>query len=268
MAKKQRERVSHIEFVSAGLLSDVDVTFNKCYFKRWSYPNSDLEVTVFCVECTTEDGEEHELVWSVGGEDDFMPSDDGMFLEKNSDRGSLAKNSNFQKLVDSLMSNGLEGDHLDKFGESSDYLEGTNAHILRVPTKRSGMKDTGRRKRDDSGREREDEVTVVTAINSFPWDKKGSKKTATSSKASAGSNSSKSSKGDEEGDADLSGFVKKLIVKNGGEMDWDDFIMEAYQGLPMTDKAERKSAMNQLNDKKWVAALDGIELDGDKISVE
>lgn len=284
MAKERR--VSHTTFVSAGLLSDVDVTFNNCRFMRWTYPNTKQEITVFAIDAETEDGETHELTWSVGGDDDFMPSKDGMYLiaDEDSDRNNLAKNSKFQAFVKSLEDNGLEGEHMKGFDESSDYLDGTVAHILRVPYKgfSGGGGSTRRRGGDDE--ERQNEVVVVgpQGIISFPWDKKGGKKGAKSagSGSSSGSGSRKAGSRSKKEDADDGGegdaettaskIVKKVLMKGGGSMEADELVLEAYTMAKegVDDKKQRKEIMDLVNDKKWLAKVDDVEVDGDTVSME
>lgn len=291
MAKRNTEerRVSHIEFVSAGLLNDVDVEFTNCRFMRWQYPNGDLKITVFAIDAKTEDGEEHELTWSVGGDDDFMPSKDGMYLvaAEDSERSSLAKNSKYQAFMDSLKGCGLDDDHLEEFGTSADHLDGTSAHIMRVPFKGfSGAgRSTGggsRRRQAEDGEKRENEVVVVSDIHSFPWDKKGAKKGAASKGTGSGSGSkSKASKATEKAEESDAGdddnefiavkAIKKVLLKAGDAMPIDDMILEVYQeGLPEDmDRKTRKLIMNEyLNDRKWLAKLDGVAVDGDSIELE
>jgi hypothetical protein len=161
---------------------------------------------------------------------------------------------------------------------------------MRVPYKgfsgagRSTGGGSRRRQAEDSGEKRENEVVVVSDVHSFPWDKKGAKKGAATSKGSGAGSKTKASKAtgkDQDADSDsgdgddneaiAAKAIKKVLLKAGDAMPIDDMILEVYQdGLPADlDKKTRKTIMNEyLNDRKWLAKLDGVAVDGDSIELE
>jgi hypothetical protein len=274
------QRVKINEFVQAGLINDMDITVTKARFVRWDYgqyaPDDTKfvgsgpgpEVTALILVMEPKSGDPAIQMWSVGGEEDFVPSKDGEYLIKNGDRSSLAKGSNFS-ILEASMENCLGEKLPDALNDAISGLEGLEGHILRIPApKREGLQNV--RKHDD-GTVREQTVLTFNDIKSVPWDKGKKKSSRKSNKSESGDSeeSSKSSKASSNGDAPdvASKLVRKAIMDAGGEMDLGDLAYAVYQIAPK-DKVERKAITDLVDDTKFVSGIEGVSVKGDKITLD
>jgi hypothetical protein len=277
MAEK---RVNPFEFVQGGLINDVDVEVIEAAFVRWDYGEYGAddskfigngkgpEITAFTMAFELASGDKARQFWSVGGEDDFMPSKDGSYLLAAGDRSTLNQGSNYFLLTASV-ENCLGEKPPQEVADDVSLFKGLKGHVLRVPQpKREGLKNV--RKRED-GEEREKTVLTFNDIKTTPWDK-GSKKRGsrkTSPKEEPEEKESKSSKASSNGDSDdVAGtLVKKALMAAGGELSLEELGYEVYKLAPK-DKAERKAITDLVNDPKWVAKIDDVSVDGDKVTLE
>lgn len=276
------ERVKVNEFVQAGLINDLDITVTKARFVRWDYgqyepdakkfigDGSGPEVTALMLVMEPKSGDKAVQLWSVGGEDDFVPSKDGEYLVKNGDRSTLAKGSNFHILMSSI-ENCLGEKVPDALNDAISGMEGLEGHILRMPApKREGLKNV--RKRED-GSEREQTVLTFNDIKSAPWDKskkKGSRKASKTEEAGEETKPKSNSKAGSNGDAAdeaAAELVKKALMQAGGEMEMAELGYAVYKLAPK-DKTERKAITDLVDDAKFVGDIEGISIDGDKVTLD
>lgn len=270
-------RVHPFEFVRGGLLNDADVEVIDSRFVRWDYgeygADDDAftgngkgpEITAFTFAFQLSDGSKARQFWSVGGEDDFVPSKDGTYLVATGEKASLNMTSNYALLMASI-ENCLGERPPEDVAEDVSKFVGLEGHVLRVPQpKRQGLKNT--RRRDDGSEEREPEVLTFDNIKSAPWEKgkgkgKGAKKTqkAASKQETAPDNGEVSDQAAE--------LIKKVLVKAGGELDLDELGLEVYKLTSKdVDKVQRKAIMGLVNDPKFVAGIDDVEVEGGKASM-
>jgi hypothetical protein len=123
---------------------------------------------------TSEEGAEldHEQYLSLGGANDFVPSDDGLGLMKIGTKDAIVKNTNFAAFMQSVMDAGFPPERV-KDNDIS-FLEGLKCHVTRKVVQREGME-----KRD--GRE-----ATVLVVDKLFLDEKPSAKKGAGAKAGAG----------------------------------------------------------------------------------
>lgn len=261
MAEK---RVSLSGFVEAGLVNDTDVVFDECRFARFDYDGkADSDTTVLKIIMhradDSEDTDPIEQVWSVGGDDNFWPSEDGTYLVSRGSRGSLAKRSNFHYLMESLEKCGLEP---DKYGEDISVLDGTRCHVNRVPIMRVGLEP----RKDRDGKDRPQEVLLVKEVRSWPWDKKGRKGAGKTKTTAKGSSASK--KTDSESDTDDEDIATKAVMKvlagAANPLQFYELLPAVTREVP---RSERAGAATFYGDEDWVAGLPGVEVASGKYSI-
>lgn len=275
-------RVNPFEFVQGGLINDVDVEVIDSRFVRWDYgeygaddkkfigSGKGPEITAYTMAFELASGDKARQFWSVGGDDDFMPSKDGSYLVKAGDRSSLNQGSNYFLFMASVK-NCLGEDPPDTVMEDIGLFNGLKGHVLRVPQpKREGLKNV--RKRDD-GEEREKTVLTFNDIASTPWETKGKKRAARKKTEEEPeekeSKSSRSSKASSNGDAedDAAKLIKKALMGAGGELTMDELGYEVYKLAP-DDRKEKKAITDLANNSKWVGGIEGVSVDGDKVTLD
>lgn len=151
------------DWVSGGLLNDVDVTIKDCTFvDDWTYNGAVADpVLALAVTFVTEDGTETVQHYSAGDLARWVPSQDGKSIEpaENSTAKALNNNTNCAAFIGSLMDAGFPKKLVAS--NSVAVFEGTSVHVNRVPqAKRSGLAEPGDGKNRD--------VLVVTKINAMP----------------------------------------------------------------------------------------------------
>ena len=99
------------EMVAGGFLDGQTVTWSNCHTEMFDYGgNSAFPTTpAFSVNYITEDGEEYEQKYTVGKAEDWEVNEDETgFNYIGSGSGQLSKNSNFGKLIMSLIDAGFD----------------------------------------------------------------------------------------------------------------------------------------------------------------
>lgn len=151
------------DWVSGGLLNDVDVDITDCTFvDDWTY-NGKIETPVLALRVTLldENGTETIQHLSAGDLTRFIPSPDGKRAVKaeGSTATALNNNTNCADFIASIIYCGFPKKLLS---DRVDVFEGMNVHIGRVPQKkRSGLADDGKSR----------DVMVVVKINRLPGEK-------------------------------------------------------------------------------------------------
>lgn len=168
MAKKSGVNLGPSNFKDGGgLLSDVDVTWEKCTFEEFDYNGTQQATLCLKVDMKVEDGENVDQYFSLGAEatKNFSINDDETGLEGD---GSINRSSKYGVLIDSLVAAGFPADKID--GDVS-VFDGLEAHMVRVASKRKGL---APRTRED-GKVFEAQDFVVDKITKLPWDDKKGK---------------------------------------------------------------------------------------------
>jgi hypothetical protein len=255
------------QFVDGGLINDRDVTFTEVSFSTFDYDGNGPEVCALRIVMTDGDGEEHTNYWSVGGkEGDFGPSKDGKRIVQLRDKTSLNKRSNAHIFMEKLISCGMPADQLE---DDVSLLVGTKAHVIRVPApSRDGL--PGQKKREDG---RQPEVLVVSEVHSFPWDKKGGKKSTGSTAAKNTSKAVSADSDDAEG-GDIETRTGALVLAALKEavdnaLELTDLSMAVFQAATSAgwEKSDRKQAMTLAGDASYLGNLDNVRVSGDVVSL-
>lgn len=198
------------EFVSGGLIDDVNVEITAASFVEWDYQGK-IPQPVLAVKVTMqpEDGDEAvDQFYSAGDLKNWMPSKDGKRAVKVGTASSLNNGSNFAQFITSLVNAGFPE---DKIADDVTFMVGTQGHVKRVPQpKRSGIIRGG-------GTEgREPTVLLMTKIDALPGEgKKGKKSTTKKASASTPSTPNASS---EEIDGKAVGAVLAVLAEQGGSV--------------------------------------------------
>jgi hypothetical protein len=89
---------------------------------------------------TLEDGSEldHEQFISLGGVDDFIPSDDGLGLNKIGTKPSIVEDSNFLLFITSIMDAGFPTERI-KSEHDITFLDGLKCHVTKKVKERKGL---------------------------------------------------------------------------------------------------------------------------------
>ena len=243
--------ISNLALGEVGLINDADVTFQECAFVRWDYQGKLEEVTALRIVMVADDGSEHPQYFSVGAGDVLMPTKDGKALYSPENRRSVvANNSNYGKFIRSLMTpGGITEDELRAIGFETDIssLDGTRAHIIRVPANRENMPGEAERRKERGGREAE----VVQVSKVYSLGKSGKRKAKAKAKADSGDAD------DQNVEAAVMAFILQTLQDNNGRMDVEDLLLEASTGL---DRSIRREAKELINDDDFLAGLTGVSL--------
>lgn len=268
MAKDERSRlVKADEFVQGGLLNDADVEVVKSRIAMFDYQGSRPEVCSLELTLLDNNGDEHVQNWTMGGEGEFGPSSDGKFVMALGDKRSLNKGSNYDILVESLMRCGMPKGIIT---EDVSILEGTKGHVLRVPAPTRNIE--GSKKREDG---RVPTILTFSDVKSFPWDKKGSKASKAAAKAKTkvkddDDDDGGSDAGESESLEDIAKRLVKSVLEEAGEaIETSDLGMAVFKAATKdgVDKADRTKVMNMAVDADFLGAIEGVEVNGDEVSL-
>lgn len=127
------------------LLDDADVVFQGARFTMYDYGGkSPDKVPVLAVGMVV-DGEDevHEQYYSVGGKNDFAPSEDGRSLMATGAKSSVVKGSNFGEFMQSLVAAGFPESQMKD--EDIGFLNGVHAHMKRKALDRKGFDNAGKK---------------------------------------------------------------------------------------------------------------------------
>lgn len=209
------------DWVSGGLLNDVDVTITDMTFvDDWDY-NGNVQEPVLALRVTMQPDEGDEVIqhFSAGDLARWVPDPDNpkhVIPAENSSAKALNNNTNCAAFLGSLIENGfptnVKGHEVSEF---VDVFEGTYCHVMRIPQKkRSGLATDGKEK----------EVLVVTQILRLPWEQEGKKTVAkpNGKPAAAAEPEAEQEAGGEEVDQaiveEAAGMVVEVIREKGGKV--------------------------------------------------
>jgi hypothetical protein len=220
------------EAVQGGLIDNVDVTFKSAAFQLFDYQGKAEETVALRIEMVDEDDAVHEQFFSVGNPKFYAPSSDGDGLVMVSDKGSLAKGSNYIEFMTSLVNAGFPEPALD---EGISVIVGTKVHVVRRPaTKRSGgiINQPGEGQREKTVLEVSKLIELPPALQTGKAAKGSGKTTATASGRTNGA--PKESAGGELDIADeqLAEFVKAQLDESGDDMKVTDLVQVVFSGYP------------------------------------
>lgn len=280
------ERISFAprDFMSGGLLNDVDVTITKAYTDVVEFRKKDKSVshisTCLVLKARTPDGEEHQLEYSAGRPESFQPTDDKtgiMGVEGNEDddgnelppASKLAKSSNLARFLATLVERGFDEDLLAK-GDFS-VLAGLKGHIVRMQFDRyDGSKG---------------EVPVFSKIDTSTIGKGGGKggaaKSRPSSKGSPKSAPKPGKKSEDAGDdpdAITAAAIETAAAKLTEPVDLETFANKVYRAVFANNpkhknhpehgdlRAYARDQVQEGGDAFSQAAGELFEFDGDTVS--
>lgn len=273
LAEQRKRLVKATQFVSGGLVNDIDVEVLDAKFVYFDYDGQGPEVVASQLTLKDSDGEEHIQHWPVGGRTQdgdnlFIPSDDGKFIYRAKDKGSLNRGSNHFLMIETLKRCGLADESI--VDEDISSLIGMKGHVLRYPAPKRTM--PNQKTREDG---REPEFLGWSEVYSFPWDAKGKKgggktagKAQGASKGSKGEDSgasgvSSASEGDGDGPEAIAELqVRKALAGAPDGLDIQDLTIAVLTALTEQgmSKADRKPIMALITDS-FVEGLDNVDLE-------
>ena len=264
--------IDHSEFVEGGLLNNVDVEVVESRFDTYDYGKGEAHNRTVLRwgmrKLDDTDGTLHQQYFSVGGEGNFAPSEDGTKLLSLGGRTNINVNSNFAMLMASCEKAGVQKKH---YAADISSFEGMQCHVSRIPDARNiprGDMDV----EDDGKPDRPKEVLVITNIIKAPWDNKGGKKAVTKTKTKAKAKAAPEEEEEEEVDDALDALLATLIIKHvakakSGSIDGEGLSVQVYQDpkVRTLDKAVRMEVMGRCQDLEYLAKVEGITVDEDGI---
>lgn len=172
--KRKGASLSPKNFITGGLLDDVDVTFKNVKFEMFDYNGTQEPTPALGIDLVTgseEPGEKpYRNHWSVGKAEMWAPSDDGMEIVPIGKDLFPRKTSNLYFLVTTLLEAKVPDEVLDS--GRVDVLEGLKVHIVRKepPGKKSDVPKEKRVGRDGKEYEKDGKIYAVSKIyEPFPW---------------------------------------------------------------------------------------------------
>lgn len=210
-----------------GLLDDCDVEFGVAKFIMGDYGGkSAVRVPMLSLDVKVlggDDDETHTQFYSVGGKDDFAPSDDGKSLMATGSKAAIVKTSNFGELIRSLVDAGFPPSQIKD--DDVGFLTGVRAHMKRKAMDRKGLADGGKK----DGREQ----TTLLVEKLLDTPKAGGKGKASGGKASA--------EVDEELMTAITEVITLILVNNDGTIAKKDILskvlkMDEVKGSPVKNK--------------------------------
>lgn len=173
MAKKKGVSLNPNDFVSGGLIDDVDCTFENVKFEMYDYngkvspANPSLGIDIRYGDAEDDKTRQY---WSAGSHKDWAASDDGSMLVSVGQATALRKSTNLFNLLKSLCECGFQSDELDEGVVTC--LEGLKCHVMRIPApKRAGLQ-KGARVNTATGEAFTDTILVVSQIYGGPESEK------------------------------------------------------------------------------------------------
>lgn len=249
MAEKRKgASLNPKNFITGGLLDDVDVTLKNVKFEMFDYAGTSDPAPALGIDLVTGDEEQGEKPyrnhWSVGGADMWAPSEDGMEVVPIGKDLFPRKSSNLFFLVTTLLEAGVPESVLES--GRVDFLEGLKVHIVRKePPGKSGQPKGKRVGRDGKEYEKDGKVYAVSKVyEPYPW-----------AGGAAAPKQSQSASGATE--SDLEGKAKailvQLIMAGDGKFPKKDL---ATKGFAMIDKKDpdKNTIFGYLFREPWIKA--------------
>jgi hypothetical protein len=219
MAEQQRKGASFSlkDFISGGLLDDVDVTLKNVKFEMFDYEGKSDPAPALGIDLVTGEEAEGEKPirqhWSCGSADNWAPSEDGMEIIPIGKDTMLRKSSNLHMLFTSMFEAGVPDSILE--GGNVSVFEDLKVHIRRKDAPKRGNLPQGgvRRGRDGKEYERDNKIVCVEKIyEPYPWDAK-------KADPKAGKKAAEKPAASSEGDLDAKGkaVLMKLVADGNGK---------------------------------------------------
>lgn len=273
----QRQRVSmKLEnFSAGGVLPEGDYLVAESSFVLFTYESKDGNkgatttahkmILQPVVGGKPDANQSHDQIWSVGSPENFVPSEDGNFLECSGTATSLSKQSNFFLSYEALVNAGLPEDKWDD--EGAGLLVGMIGHIAHIPAperniQRSAVGSGVTASQPQQQRNFPKTVPIFKTIISSPWDKGKAKSAVKSSpKATAKQPEPEPEAQDVGSNERLAGFLKDAIASAGGKVSKTKARLECHRAYNKSkvDVSERDAELAVFNDDvEFESLLDSI----------
>lgn len=252
---KKGASLNPVDFITGGLLDNVDVTWKNVKFEVLDYGDGNKAPTLGIDLVTgAEQGNEkpYRQNWSCGSLENWEPSADGSMLIPVGKDAELRKASNVFMLLTSLKEAGFPMERLNDGNVT--ILEGLKAHMERKDAPvRSGLKqETTRRGRDGKEYTKDNKVLCVSKIISLPWEGEGAAKPKGKPKAKA---ETKAEGGAPAGGGDVDAQAKEvltgLIVTSGGKIAKKEIPSKGYAVIK-ADNPDRNKILTALFKDEWI----------------
>lgn len=232
-----------------GLLDDADVVFQGARFTMYDYGGkSTYKVPVLAVGMVV-DGEDevHEQYYSVGGKNDFAPSEDGKSLMATGSKQSVVKGSNFGEFMQSLVAAGFPESQMkdDDIG----FLNGVHAHVKRKALDRKGL--------DNAGKKEQTTLLVEKLLGEVKA--KGGAKGGAKGKSA-------------EVDAELAEFTSNVIVgilaNNDGTMAKKDLLTPVLKLDEVKAHPKKANVIKLVTNDEFLGGISGVTYADGKLTLE
>jgi hypothetical protein len=258
------------DFITGGLLDDVDVTFKNVKCEMFDYGGKSAAAPAVGIDLVTgaeTDGEApYRQHWTVGSAENWEPAPDGKSMVPIGKDPGFRKGSNIHLMLMSLKDAGFPMERLTDGNITT--LEGLVAHVVRKPApKRPNL--NKRERTDADGKAYEDKILLIESIVSLPWEtEKASggtvepKPKAGKGKAKAEAKAETKAAAPEAGDADEKAktILMQLVVENGGKIlkkDVPSLALKILGNDPL-----RNAILRPLFMDTWITA-NGFTLSGE-----
>jgi hypothetical protein len=259
-------------FVAGGLISDVDVEIIEALYTRETpdgYTARDRKggdpIFLRLTLKNLEDGVETPQYWSAGGDEAWVPSEDGSYLVSTG-KENFGLKTKAAHLFQSMVANGgMPKGKLDENGGVA-LLVGSKVHVVQVPY------DSGVSQERQEG-QRAPQVLSVTRVIKWAWDKRGGGGSgATKSEPATKSGNSSSGSGSGSGsveDAAAENIMEVLADNDGGPMKLSVLKAKLFALLSKKQiKADVRNPITKLLvDTDFVSGRQEFSVDGDMVSL-
>lgn len=234
------------DFISGGLLDDVDVTWKNVRFEMYNYGGKSDPAPCLGADLVTGVELRPEDVvrqyWSCGSSDNWEPSEDGSRLIPVGGDTELRRSTNLFLLLKSLKEAGFPMPQLAD--GSVTPLNGLKAHMRRIDApKRGNMIQNARRGRDGKEFERDNKILCVEKIIALPSEapkgaKKGKKEPVTEAKPTSNL------------DSKTMDILTSVIVQSGGKINKKDLPTIGFKIL--AGDVDRNRVLALLFNEEWI----------------
>lgn len=261
------------DFISGGLLDDVDVTFKDVRFEMFDYEGKSDPAPALGISLVTGDETEGEKPyrqhWSCGSAENWAPSEDGMEIVPIGKDTMLRKASNLHMLFTSMFEAGVPDSVLE--GGNVGVFEGLKVHIRRKDAPKRGNLPKGgiRRGRDGKEYEKDNKIVCVEKIyEPYPWSTKKAptgktdKKAAVAEKAAVSSNDDLDAKG--------KAVLLKLIADGNGKTSKREIPAKGFMAIGeiFGDKdPDKNKVLGLLFKDPWITANGFVVAENGDITV-
>ena len=257
------------DFISGGLLDDVDATWKNVMFEMYNYGGKSEPAPCLGADLVTGAEIRPEDVvrqyWSCGSADNWEPSEDGSRLIPVGGDTELRKSTNLFMLLKSLKEAGFPMAQLADGNVS--VLNGLKAHMRRIDApKRGGMApQSPRRGRDGKEYEKDNKVLCVEKIIALPSEAPAEPKAAKKGAAKKSEKTEAPKDTDGSLDAKAVDVLSSIIVQGGGKTNKKDLPTVAFKVLA-GDKDRNRVLALYFNDE-WMKGAGFVVSDSGEITL-